>query len=210
MISDSQTNAALVANGFIENDLLIAPLIKKHTFIVAVDGGLHHCHRMNIIPDLIIGDLDSCSSELLSQYENVPTQRYPTEKDESDLELAILTVQDRFQKMTLFGALGGRADHALYNLHLLRRYPHKVSIETEKETVLAINQKTQLKTLPGQTLSLLPLGPVKNISSQGLKWELSHAIFDKKLMSLSNVSIKDIVEIEIEEGDLICFIQKNI
>ena len=40
----------------------------KYDFIICADGGAKHLYKINIIPDYIIGDLDSLNSEIISFY----------------------------------------------------------------------------------------------------------------------------------------------
>jgi len=209
-MTNTPQQVALVANGLIEDHDFIASLIKKYAFVVAVDGGLLHCEKMHIKPDLIIGDLDSVPTDILKNYPNTPTKKFPKEKDETDLELALLAVKDQFSSMALFATLGHRLDHTLYNLHLLRRYSKNAVIESERETIFCIQGKTQVATTPGQTISFIPLGaPVVNVSSRGLKWELKQATFNKDFMSISNICLGDAVTLEIGEGDLLCCLHRN-
>src|ERR1700761_6483608 len=65
-------SVALVANGVIYDYPLIAQLISKYDRVIAVDGGLFYCQQMRIAPDLLIGDFDSVTPELLEQYATVP------------------------------------------------------------------------------------------------------------------------------------------
>lgn len=204
---------AVIANGSIENYDYIATLIKKYDQVIAVDGGLHHCDRMGIMPQLIIGDMDSVTPDLLSRYSNVPTSVFPKDKDETDLELALKTLNfTPLDKVTLFGALGLRADHMLYNLHLMRRYPQKLYIETELDLIFAFNSPVTIDCSVGQTVSFIPLGgqgPVAGITSRGLKWELNDAVFTKDFMSISNICLQSPVQVNIQKGDLICCLQKG-
>lgn len=203
-------SVALIANGDIHDYHAIKPLVKHHQQIIAVDGGLRHCDAMQITPDLIVGDCDSISADLLKKYAHIPIQRHPCDKDFTDTELAILQADPKkSDRITLFAALGDRTDHSLGNLHLIRRYPHKVFIETESELIFAIKGTTTIECQPGQTISFLPLGgPVTGISSQGLKWELKNASFDQSFMSISNICLSNTVTLSIAVGDLICIIQK--
>lgn len=202
---------ALIANGSFCNAPWMTSLIKAHSGIVAVDGGLVYCHQIGITPDLIIGDLDSVPADLLAQYAHVPIEKFPAEKDWTDLELAVLAVNHpRTQKIAIFGALGGRTDHALNNLHLARRYPEKVILEAEQETIVALQGNNLLDVAPGQTLSLIPLGAAaQDVNTRGLKWELHHATVDKEFMSISNVCLQPQVRIDIGTGDLICCLSRN-
>lgn len=206
----SANTIAIVANGSITDHQMISTLIREYDKVIAVDGGLQHCDRMHILPNFIIGDMDSVSPELLKRYSHVPTEVHSCEKDETDLELALKKINHlETRKITLFGAMGGRVDHTLFNLHLIRRYPRKVFIETGNELIFAFEREADIECEIGQTVSFIPMGgPVTGISSQGLKWELEKAAFNKDYMSISNICLKSKIRIKIEQGDLLCCLQK--
>lgn len=202
---------ALVANGAIDDYVFMAELIKTYDRCVAVDGGLIHCHNMKISPDLIMGDRDSTPAELTALYSNIPTLYFPTDKDHTDLELAIQAANwPGVQKIGLFGVLGKRADHSIVNLHLLRRFPKKMVIETENETILSVCGHHHQNSFPGQMVSLIPIGEgPSGITTKGLKWELNNAKMDGNFFSISNVCLDDHFEIAIANGDLLlCLLRK--
>lgn len=193
------TKAALVGNGIFEGNERI------HGFetIIAVDGGLAYLDKMGITPTRIVGDLDSVDEALLQKYAHVPTIKYPTDKDYSDMELALLEVQD-FDEITLFGAFGKRIDHSLYNIVLLRRYPGKLIMDTGHQIAFCLNKAFEFPTKKGQIISLLPLSDsVLGLNTKGLKWELSDATFTKEHMSLSNIALSSKVSIEFQKGELL-------
>jgi thiamine pyrophosphokinase len=84
---------AFIANGpLADSQDLVTDLlaeIRSHDIIVAVDGGVNHCHQLGVVPNLIIGDFDSVIPSLLSFYSDVETIRFPREKDKTDLQIAI-------------------------------------------------------------------------------------------------------------------------
>ena len=83
-------------------------------YVIAADGGAISAVECGIQPHLIIGDMDSVDPELLEnlQTQGAETQRYPVEKDETDLQLALLAAAERdARKILVLGALGGRLDH---------------------------------------------------------------------------------------------------
>ena len=201
---------AIIANGAIHDYLAVAPLIKAHAEIIAVDGGYNHCVKMGIQPDIIIGDFDSIDPANLSNIESIPTRRFPRDKNETDLELAIqATFTPEVKKITIYGALEHRSDHTLANLHLIRRYPNKVFIETEKETIFVFDAQIEIPCTPGQTISFVQIGdPASGIFSEGLQWELHDATFSKYFFSLSNICLAQTVRMRIHHGDLLCIMQK--
>lgn len=85
-------------------------------FVIAADGGLTQLDKLNIVPDLVVGDFDSLEYEP----SHIATVKLPCEKDDTDLfraaREALLIGCDLFY---LYGGLGGRLDHTLANLQLL-------------------------------------------------------------------------------------------
>src|SRR5207245_2550648 len=132
----------------------------------------NHCYEMDLRPDLIIGDFDSIAPHVLEAFKDIPQKHFLSDKDKTDLELALEAVyHPQIEKISVFGALGGRTDHILGNLVLLSRYPGKVCFEDENEILFVIQQRVELSVKSGQIISLIPLnGPVKGIDTEGLKW----------------------------------------
>ncbi len=197
-------STAIVANGQIDSYEILRPLILKYSRIIAVDGGLVHCEKMGIVPDMIIGDFDSCPSEILRKHKNILAISLHLEKDETDLEAAIREVGAK--NVTLFGAWGYRIDHSLTNALLLTRYPG-MKMQTEREIVFAIRKKVKLNCEIGQTLSLIPMnGPALGIDTEGLKWELKNGKLDENFVGISNVCLTKKIQISVKQGILLCIL----
>lgn len=205
---------AIVANGQIEDTSIISKKLKEYDFVIAADGGAVHCLKMGIIPHLLMGDFDSINSHALEMFSNVPKMTFLRDKDETDLELAIThAFLLNPEKVTLFAATGNRTDHLYVHLNLLRRFPAKLYMETENETIFSINHsvanpKFTMRTTTGTTLSLLPIGgQVTDVTTEGLKWELKNKTLDGNFFSISNICLTDSVSISLQDGDLLCFLE---
>jgi thiamine pyrophosphokinase len=198
------TRIALICGAPIENPEKIKQRIAEFPCLIAVNGGMNHCKKLGIRPNLIVGDLDSADSNLLG---DIPVRRYPKDKDQTDLEIALGLISENVQEMTIFGALQGRTDHILGNLILLSRYPGKAFLESENERLFVIDEKASFATYPGQIISLIPLnGPVKGIHAKQLKWPLVNRTLDKQFIGISNEALETEVVISVGEGDLLCCI----
>jgi thiamine pyrophosphokinase len=154
--------------------------------VYAADGGYHHAEKLNIPVDVVIGDLDSVRG-------TPPCKcvKHPRDKDQSDLELAIdHALQDGATEINIIGALGGRFDHALANVYLLKNYiNHTVRIVTESQTVRALPPGTYtLHGAPDMTLSLLPLGgPVSQVTLKGCQFPLTNEdLTSSEIRGISN------------------------
>lgn len=92
---------------------------------VGVDRGAFYLLKQGLPLDLAVGDFDSVSDEELLRIKagaKEVIQAQP-EKDDTDLELAVLACFERYPDayLTIFGAFGGRLDHALERLRLTKR-----------------------------------------------------------------------------------------
>ena len=89
---------------------------RRYDWIVAVDAGLEILSHLHIVPDEVVGDLDSVDPLVLREYKDNPSvafEIHKPEKDETDTELALLTAAKcGYNSVDLLGALGGRMDHA--------------------------------------------------------------------------------------------------
>lgn len=98
--------------------------LQPDDFFIFCDGGLSHADGLCVVPELIVGDFDSCDPAVLSKYAGTAGHpeivKLPREKDDTDtLYAAKLAVERGFSDFLLLGAMGGRFDHALANISIL-------------------------------------------------------------------------------------------
>ena len=151
--------------------------INKDSYIICADGGIRHLEKLGISPDVIIGDFDS-SNEPESDNKVV----YPSEKDDTDLGLAIAYAQEKgFKKCVAIGCLGGRLDHTIASIHLLKyAYDKGIKLELiDKNTkVMLITEETKIKNDGYKYISVFPFGDkAESVTLCGLKYPL----FEKTL-----------------------------
>ncbi|MBP1757307.1 MAG: thiamine pyrophosphokinase, partial [Firmicutes bacterium] len=81
----------IVLSGEVASDAGFFSLLSPRNVLVCADGGARHLHRLNCLPDRLVGDLDSIDPADLAWIEKnqVPIQRFPSAKDQTDAELAI-------------------------------------------------------------------------------------------------------------------------
>ena len=200
---------ALFANGEIDDYGLIANQVGTFQTIVAVDGGLKHCLALELIPHIIIGDMDSSNKEMCECFPSVKIVSHPQDKDESDLELAIDYCNFEISPhVTIFGGTGGYTDHTISNLMLLRRYYEEdIRFATDNEILFALKPGHQTIECPEgfSTISILPLfGEATIANTKGLKWEIENTKVDYSFFSLSNVCSEKYFEVTVEKGFLAC------
>ncbi|WP_407268003.1 thiamine diphosphokinase [Radiobacillus sp. PE A8.2] len=91
---------------------------------IGSDRGVLHIIEQGVTPDVAIGDFDSVSAveKALIKKNSRIYQEFPAEKDETDLELAVIkAIEQKADKLLLFGVTGGRIDHSMAAIQLLYR-----------------------------------------------------------------------------------------
>ena len=204
--------AVIFANGEIKDDQAVVTMLSQHDSLIAADGGLNHMVRMGLTPNVLIGDLDSASPEAILSLEaaSVPILRYPVDKNETDLELAIAhAISEGHRRIVIVGALGGRFDQALGNLFLLSADTLAgldIRLDDGREEVCLIRSYHEIEGRAGDTVSLIPLGsPVTGILTQNLRYPLNHeTLYPDHTRGISNVLLGDSASVRIESGLLVC------
>lgn len=163
----------VVAGGEPPRPGLLRRLAREAELVLAVDGGLPLLQSVGLIPHRLIGDLDSLGAADLPP--GVAVERYPRDKDATDLELALEYLLPLApEEVVLVGALGRRLDHLVATLGLLERYPWPMVVYHREEVLYAVSGPLTLPgASPGDRVSLLPLtGVVEGIHTQGLLYPL--------------------------------------
>lgn len=148
--------------------------------VIAADGGLRYVSALGLRADVLIGDLDSLTEGALQSARagGAEIQRHKVEKDETDLELALLEATARgANPIRILGAAGGRLDHLISNVYLLalpQLDGRDVRLVDNAEMAwLARPGAHDILGQPGDTLSLVPLaGDAEGIRTEGLYYPL--------------------------------------
>ncbi|KAK9503888.1 hypothetical protein O3M35_010354 [Rhynocoris fuscipes] len=168
-----------------------------------VDGGTtnwfdyvekHELKLKNKYPDIISGDFDSISPELLKKCEEhgVYVEKTP-DQDYTDFEKAIWVIKRRYTKQldSIIAIIDNadRLDHTFSNLNTLYRVRQSIFPETNTTAFILSSVSLTWILEPGQHsisipsylrdnqvwCGILPFKPVKNhITTTGLKWNLEN------------------------------------
>ena len=153
--------------------------------IICADGGAGHLYSIAVIPQVIIGDMDSLTSEMLDYFREEGSKiiRYPETKDETDTQLALeyafgMTPDEIY----LFGAIGTRIDHTLANMSLLVYGAKKgmnIRLIDEWCEASIVSSEYVIDGETGQTVSLLPFSDVvKGITIAGFEYPLKDGVME--------------------------------
>ncbi len=211
-MSPQPNRIILFANGDLPGPQVILSSLSPDDLLVAVDGGLRHIVALGLVPNLIIGDLDSANPDDVQRFENqgVKVHCYPIHKNETDLELALQAVIDLHPaSIRVVGALGGRLDQTLANILLLTR-PQFSGIDLRlidgTQEVFLIHDQVTLNGEKGEQVSLLPLlGPVTGVKTEGLAYPLNNeTLYPDHTRGISNRMLDSAASVSIASGLLLC------
>lgn len=177
--------AVVIANGRVED--ADRAHLEGAALLVAADGGGLTFERWGIVPDAVVGDMDSLDEAALARLaaRGAVIERHPRAKDETDLELAIAYARAAgARRIVVLGAFGGaRLDLTIANALLLAG-PAGAAIDLRAEagpdTVRALRGpgRSTLAGRIGDLVSLVPVGTVAGARTEGLAYPLAGETLD--------------------------------
>lgn len=187
--------------------------------LIAADRGMKFCYEKEICPDYVLGDFDSIEPEIVSYFrkKKVEVIGFLPEKDDTDTEIAMKKAIDLgADQIVLLGALGGRMDHCIANLHML-----KLAVKQQIDAVI-VDRQNRIRLLDhsfllarekqwGKYVSFLPFtNEVENLTLQGFKYPLENYRMEKGLsIGVSNEIEEEQAEIRFTGGILMMIESKD-
>jgi thiamine pyrophosphokinase len=179
--------------------------------IVAADNGLDHALALGLDVTVAVGDFDSASAEALevATASGTRIERHPTEKDATDLELALdVAASMSPERILVLAGSGGRLDHELVTLLLLgsERYAHaQVDAVVGETQVYVIRGKREVAGALGELVTLVALhGLAEGVTTRGLAYPLRGETLEAgSSRGVSNVFAQDTATVTVERGVLL-------
>jgi len=209
--------ALIVGNGEEADKRIIENI--QYDYVICADGGLDKAKNYGIIPDSIIGDFDSVDVLLLKQYEeyNIPIIKFPSEKDYTDMELAIeFAVSKGYDSLVLTGATGTRADHTMGNIMLMEKYYYmgvNITIIDNNNEIRVISDNTDLfiDFREDFYISIIPVDDIiQGLNLEGFKYNLDNVNVERgSTLCISNQIAAENGRITLRKGTAILFISKD-
>lgn len=210
--------AAIIGSGAVEDYSFFYNAVKKYDFIICADGGIKHLMNVNIPPNVFIGDSDSCdfskikSNPILHDTEII---LHNTVKDDTDMQLCIKWALDNgYNNLVIFAALGGRVDHELsniYNLKYILELGAQGMIFSDTNRIYITDSKISVEREDGYHISLIPITEVvKGVTLKGLSYPLDNAdLIQGTSLGISNEFAEEFAEISVADGVLLIVVSKD-
>jgi thiamine pyrophosphokinase len=212
--STDTTTAAVFAGGKISRSVDV----HAASLVIAADSGYDNARARGVSVDILVGDMDSISAKGLQEAESlgVTIERYPVDKEASDLEIAIDTALSLgASHVTLYAGEGGSFGHLLGITLSLTTQRWEIA-----HIVWRIGGATVYRSLPhfpitvntdvGAAVTLLPIGQVTGVTATGLQWPLEDTELDRgTTRGLSNIATEPVVSISVDTGALLVVVEET-
>ncbi len=202
---------AIVAHGDI--GWITKKELRNFSHVIGVDRAAYVLLQLGIIPNCAVGDFDSVSKgewrEIKRKIKDV--REYPSDKDKTDLELAVETaLKYQPEEIVIFGGTGGRLDHEIATLHLLHailKNQCKGMIRDEHNEIRLVEGKKRVtKNSYFPYLSILPFTDEISVSIKGCKYPLQKYGMNKgTTLGVSNVITGVYADIVVHKGAALIF-----
>jgi thiamine pyrophosphokinase len=188
-----------------------ARLPQSGVTVVAADSGVEHALAIGRDVDLVIGDFDSADPAAVDAAVagGAEVRRYPADKDQSDLELALHAARaGGARRVIVVGGYGGRLDHFLANALLLAS-PSFADLDIEAlvgdALITVIHREARLTGAPGALCSLLAVGgTARGVRTRGLRFPLdTEDLLPGSTRGVSNEFSEPVATVSLDLGALL-------
>ncbi len=205
--STNLVRALIIANGEAPSRGLLKELATQATLLVAADGGASHAMAAGLQLDAVVGDLDSVTPEMRR---TLPAELFHRDSnpDTTDLQKAIAyCIAQGADVVDVVAASGGRADHALANLSVLRLFRGQAAVRIIDDyfEVSLIEQQAMVDAPIGTVVSLIAIGQAEGVTTTGLRWNLTAYPLAFSPRGIHNEVAKPPAHISVAKGDVLLF-----
>ena len=188
-------NVSVILNGQMPTDYAIINQITNSDYIIAVDGSANKLFDLEIIPDVIIGDLDSLQNISNKNIELVKTPNQNKTDFRKTLEWCI---EKNILNISIFGISGESEDHFLGNYYTLSDFGEKISWKafTDFSVISPCVGNKKFESFKGQKVSLFCMKGSSTVNSENLEYPLQSYHLKPSDDAVRNLSLENHFTIE--------------
>ena len=192
---NDKKNVSVILNGQMPTDDTIIDQITNSDYIIAVDGSANKLFDLEIIPDVIIGDLDSLQNIKNKDIELVET----LDQNKTDFRKTLeWCIEKNILNISIFGISGESEDHFLGNYYTLSDFGEKISWKafTDFSVISPCMGNKKFESFKGQKVSLFCLKGSSTVNSENLEYPLQSYHLKPSDDAVRNLSLEDHFTIE--------------
>lgn len=208
--------AVILASGTPPTRATLEQAVRDAGRFVCADGGAETARAAELLPEAVIGDLDSASADTIAHFAAVGVRIVrDVDIERTDTEKAIEYVLERepVDEIAIYGATAGRLDHVLGNISLLHKFADRIRLVLEDDyasTWLASGIVT-LDHPRGTVVSFFAAGgPAERVTTENLRYPLTNQTLELGSQdSISNEVTERPARIRIGSGRLVVVVVKR-
>lgn len=176
--------------------------------LIAADGAATTLVANGVVPEFIVGDLDSVDADTLRRIEGLSEVIVEPDQDTNDFEKTLRFAEGQlWKRLLIVGIHGGDLEHTLNNWSVMMRYGKSLSLTAldRARYALPLYTSTQFSASESELLSLIPQ-PHAQLTTVGLQWPLvNEALSLGGREGARNRASSDVVQITVHDGSLLFF-----
>jgi thiamine pyrophosphokinase len=181
--------------------------------LIAADGAANLLYDLEILPEYIVGDLDSVLPEVIEAMRETTEIIVEVDQDINDFEKALRFAQQMLWKRVLVtGIHGGDLEHTLNNWSVLMRYGLNMDIVAidGQRIGIPLYASTSYQSEMDEIVSLIPQ-PEATLTTRGLAWPLTQESLTLGVREgARNRSTGERVELEFHSGAVFMFVDARL
>ncbi len=197
-------DAVICLNGILPSSEVLQSF--AHIPLVAADGATDSLLASGVVPEFVIGDMDSVSLSALDTIHGIAELIVQTDQNTTDFEKALLFARDQmWHNLLVVGIHGGDLEHTLNNWSVLMRHSHHLNLTAldRDRYAIPLHASFSISLKRNEIVSLIPQ-PFAQLTTEGLVWHLS----DEPLSlgereGARNCAITGQVQVHIHAGSLL-------
>ena len=199
--------ALIIANGEGPSKDLVRALRDAVDTVIAADGGADVALAAGVVPDFVVGDLDSVSEAARLR---IPAERFHLDADPeaTDLQKTIrFAIEKGASEVDIVAWGGGRADHALANLSVLVMFRGlaKIRLVDDAFEVSLVDGSASVSAAIGTVVSIVAIGPCTGVTTTGLRWNLEDEPLSFSPRGIHNEVASSPATVSVLAGNLLLF-----
>ena len=194
----------LILNGKIPNWENILSFLKNYDSIICADGAANKIINLGLVPDYILGDLDSIDKKNLRKYSEkiieLKNQNY------NDLHKSLLWCKEKkIKNIDIIGIDGKRIDHTIGNFSIILDCISfiDITIHTKYGIMYTVNKKRKFKNCYKKNISIFNSKLENKITTYGLKYNLDNVCLKELYRGTLNEAREDEIIIKTKNKILI-------
>ncbi|MCL2412954.1 MAG: thiamine diphosphokinase [Bacteroidales bacterium] len=207
MEKNSDKTAIILADGEFPKNAILQEKLHCAKMLICCDGAVQKLLDFGVIPNFIIGDMDSISEENKIKFADILI--FNQNPETNDLTKAVkFCIQNGFKNVEILGATGEREDHTLGNISLLANYMDElasVKMFTDYGVFTPISQTTTFESFENQVVSIFSITPETLITTDNLAYPVKNHKFLSWWEGTLNRSLGGQFSIKIDFGKIIVF-----